>query len=80
MPNTSKSQAICPNFEALSPQQYKRSFNIEFKIKERLATFAEEGICLFVEKSCAREYWKINSSYITFFSLSLKFNLEMKLH
>ena len=50
------SQAICPNFEALSPQQYKRSFNIEFKIKERLATFAEEGIRLFVEKSCAREY------------------------
>ena len=38
-----------PLFEALSPQQYKRSFNIEFKIKERLTTFAEEGICLFVE-------------------------------
>ena len=33
----------------LSPQQYKRSFNIEFKMKERLATVAEEGTCLIVE-------------------------------
>ena len=43
------SLAIFPNFEGLSPQQYKRSFNIEFKIKERLAAVAKEGICLFVE-------------------------------
>ena len=38
-----------PNFEALSPQQYKRSFNIKFNMKERLAAVAEEEIYLFVE-------------------------------
>ena len=43
------SQAIFPNFKMLSPQQYKRSFNIEFKMKDRLATVAEEGTCLIVE-------------------------------
>ena len=39
------SQVILPN----NPQQHKRSFIIEFEIKERLATVREVGKSLLVE-------------------------------